>query len=74
MRYNPKFVLKNISPDEIKQISTDVLLGNKPGFLNNVDLSTDEGKQNYIDAVIAGKNPFKNLKPTWSDCGCNWNW
>lgn len=71
MRYNPKFSLKNISPDEIKQISTDVLLGNKTGFLNNVDLSTDEGKQNYIDAVIAGKNPFKNPEESSDGDGNN---
>ena len=29
------------------------------GFLNGVDLSTQEGKQKYIDAVIRGENPFE---------------
>lgn len=62
MRYNTKLALKNISPDEIKQIATDVLFGEKTGFLNGVDLSTKDGKENYINAVIAGKNPFKNIK------------
>lgn len=53
------------------------------GFLNGVDLSTQEGKQKYIDAVIRGENPFEkpenkegseeqfaNINPdtiTWSD-------
>lgn len=63
MRFNDfKLSLKNISQDDKENIATDVLLGVKTGFLNGVDLSTQEGKQKYIDAVIAGKNPFKNVK------------
>lgn len=63
MRFNDfRLSLKNISQDDKENIATDVLLGVKTGFLNGVDLSTQEGKQKYIDAVIAGKNPFKNVK------------
>jgi hypothetical protein len=63
MRYNNnKLSLKNISQDDKEKIATDVLLGVKTGFLNGVDLSTQEGKQKYIDSIIAGKNPFKNVK------------
>lgn len=62
-----KLSLKNISQDDKENIATDVLLGVKTGFLNGVDLSTKEGKKQYIDAVIAGKNPFKNDKDEESD-------
>jgi hypothetical protein len=51
--------LKHISDEDKLKIMTDVFSGALPGFLNNVNLSTKDGKQKYIDAIISGKNPFK---------------
>lgn len=55
-----KLALKHISHEDKIKIMTDVFSGTSSGFLNNVDLSTKDGKQKYIDAIISGKNPFKN--------------
>jgi len=50
--------LKYIS-QETKDLLADVLAGRTSGFLNGVDLSTPEGKRAYIEAIAAGKNPFR---------------
>ena len=66
MRYS----LPNISQDTKDAILADVFLNNESGFLNGVNLSTSEGKQQYIDAIIKGKNPFKkdeNVEDAYDD-------
>jgi len=55
-----RLALKNISQEDKQKLLTDVFYNTVPGFLNGVDLSTKDGKQKYIDAIIAGKKPFKN--------------
>jgi len=53
--------LPRFSRDEKQIISAD-LLNNTQKFqiLNGVDLSTQEGKDRFIQAIIRGENPFKS--------------
>lgn len=49
----------DISRKSKTKLVTDVFLKNTSEFLNGVDLSNEEGRKKYINAIIEGKNPFK---------------
>jgi hypothetical protein len=61
MRYN-KLVLKNMSEEDKNNILSSVFLNKKYDLLNGVDLTTEDGKNKFIESIIDGKNPFNNTK------------